>query len=87
MAIRLRARSKFSGADVFKIVSRATGTIKAPFMPCRARAATSCHKLPDSPHSTELMMNMAVEEAKTVRTPNRSAAQPPTGRNAATASM
>ena len=66
--------------------SRPTGTIMAPPKPCSTRAAVSSMALSLRPHRTEPKVNSAIAARKTVRPPNRSAAQPLTGMKTATLS-
>lgn len=67
-------------------ITRPTGTIMAPAMPCTTRAITSCARSWDKAQATELRANRAMAPMKTRRAPKRSAAQPLTGTNTATAS-
>lgn len=62
-----------------------TGTIMAPPMSCTTRATTSSVRPSAAAHSAEATVHTAIAQAKTRRPPQRSAAQPLTGRNAARA--
>ena len=61
------------------ITIRPTGTIMAPPMPCKKRAATKKAKERAMPQSIELTMKVAIAAQKTVRPPNLSAIQPEIG--------
>ena len=63
--------------------SRPTGTIIAPPMPCRMRAATSAHSPCETPHRMEPRVNSAMAARNTVRVPKRSATLPLAGMNTA----
>ena len=60
---------------------RPTGTIMAPPMPCRARAATSPPSDPADPQATEPMVNTVIASRKMSLAPKRSAIQPLMGMN------
>jgi hypothetical protein len=55
-------------------------------MPCRMRAATNIGRLCARPQATEASVKMRIAPANTWRGPNRSATQPLTGMNTASAS-
>jgi hypothetical protein len=61
--------------------SRPTGTIIAPPMPCKTRAATSSANPFDKPHSTDPTVKTMIAARKTVRVPYRSATHPLAGMN------
>jgi hypothetical protein len=62
---------------------RPTGTIIAPPMPCRKRAATNAASVPDTAHNSDPATNTTMALANTVREPMRSATQPLIGMNTA----
>jgi hypothetical protein len=66
--------------------SRPTGTISAPPMPCRKRAATSCSSELLAAQASDPSRNTAIAAMKVLRAPKRSAIQPLTGMNTASAS-
>ena len=66
--------------------SRPTGTIMAPPMPCRMRAAVKLHRLSLAAHRAEARVKTTIAAAKTERAPNRSATQPLAGMNTASVS-
>jgi hypothetical protein len=66
--------------------SRPTGTIMAPPIPCRMRAATSVASPLAWPHRMDPSVNSAMAPQNTVREPNRSATLPLAGMNTARAS-
>ncbi|MET3249090.1 hypothetical protein ABIE53_005900 [Burkholderia sp. OAS925] len=68
-------------------MSRPTGTIIAPPMPCSRRAAVNSATFCDSPHSTDATVNTPIALKNTVREPQRSAIQPLAGMKMASASM
>jgi hypothetical protein len=68
-------------------IRRPTGTIMAPPIPCRMRAAVNWPTLCDRPHRIDARVNTTMAVAKTEREPKRSATQPLTGMNTASASM
>ncbi len=55
---------------------RPTGTIIAPPIPCRKRAATNAASVLDAAHDSDPMTNTTMALANTVREPIRSATQP-----------
>ncbi len=63
--------------------SRPTGTIIAPPMPWKMRAATSSPSESDCPHITEPSVNTTIARRNTCLAPNRSAIQPDAGMNTA----
>jgi hypothetical protein len=63
-----------------------TGTIIAPPAPCTNRPATSSPSDPLAAQPIEPTRNTAIAETNVVRAPNRSATQPLTGMNTASAS-
>ena len=67
-------------------MTRPTGVIMAPPIPCTVRQSTISASVPDRPHSTELMVNTAMAARNTCRAPKRSAIQPLIGTNTASAS-
>ncbi len=70
------ARTSCDFGKVRTKVSRPTGTIMAPPMPCRTRQATSMWISPDSPHRKEPSVKTAMADKKTRLVPNLSAIQP-----------
>ncbi len=68
-------------------ISRPTGVIMAPPMPCRKRLATSIGRFRLTPQATEPRVNTAIAVQKMRRMPNRSAIQPDTGMKMASARM
>ena len=68
-------------------ISRPTGSIAAPPMPCRTRAATRNGRFCASPHNSEPSVNRPIAEANTLRVPNRSAIHPLIGINTARLSV
>ena len=68
-------------------ISRPTGTIMAPPMPCSKRAAVNSVTFCDMPHSTDATVNTPIALKNTVREPQRSATQPLTGMKIASASI
>ena len=70
-----------------RIVSRPTGSSKAPPMPCTTRAATSHGSEGDSAHSSEPRLNSAIAARNARRVPKRSASQPEAGMNKAAVRM
>ncbi len=67
--------------------SRPTGTIIAPPQPCRNRAATRASSDCEAALATEPSRNTPIAVMNTGRAPKRSATQPLTGMNTASASM
>ena len=80
------ARTSSAWAKVRTIVSRPTGIIIAPPIPCNTRQPRS-PRLLARPHSTEPTVKSPIAAAKTRRVPNRSAIQPLTGMNTARLSV
>jgi hypothetical protein len=66
---------------------RPTGTIMAPPMPCRTRAAVKEISPWDKPQSTDASVKITNALPNTVRDPKRSAIQPLMGMNTASVSM
>ncbi len=66
-----------------RITMRPTGTIMAPPIPCRKRAATKKTNEVDNPHSIELAMKTQWRCERSLRPPKRSAIQPEIGMNTA----
>ena len=62
-------RHQFVFAAVRSSTRRPTGTIIAPPIPCRTRAATRNARLSARPHRTEPMVNTAIAARNTVRAP------------------
>ena len=79
-------RTKCCFSVLRSTISRPTGTIMAPPMPCSTRAAVNCHNVPLAAQSTDDSVNATMAEANTVRAPNRSVTQPLAGMNTATVS-
>src|SRR5215468_861476 len=79
-------RTKCCFSVLRSTISRPTGTIMAPPIPCRTRAAVNCQSVPLAAHSTEESVNVTIAQANTVRAPNRSVTQPLAGMNTATVS-
>ena len=75
----MSAVTSSSRPTVRTITIRPTGTIMAPPMPCRKRAATKKPKECAIPQSMELTMNIAIAEQNTIRPPIRSVSQPDIG--------
>ena len=69
-----RTRSVFG--KLFSRISRPTGTIIAPPMPCTMRAATSIHSELEKPQPIEPIVNTTIAAVNTRRAPKRSAVQP-----------
>ena len=63
--------------------NRPTGTISAPPMPCRKRAATICSSVLLAAQASEPSRNTPIAAMKVERAPKRSATQPLTGMNTA----
>src|SRR5450830_2121819 len=63
------------------MMMRPTGTIMAPPMPCRKRAATKVNSVLDKAHRMEPAMKVIIAERKIVRAPTLSAIQPEIGMN------
>ena len=79
-AVRVfNAETNWCLGTVRKITIRPTGTIMAPPMPCRNRAATKLKKECVKPHSIEPSMKTPSEARNTVRAPKRSENQPEIG--------
>ena len=70
---------------VCSTISRPTGTIAAPPMPCSSRAAMKLHNPWLQAHSSDAKVNSAIAEVNTVRAPKRWANQPLIGMNTASA--
>ena len=81
MAVIMSARRKLRSK-----ISRPTGVIIAPPSPCTTRMPTSMGKSCAMPHRAEPRVNTASAATNTRRAPKRSANQPLTGMNTATAS-
>ena len=64
---------------------RATGVIIAPPIPSMTRAPTNCGSELDNAQPIDPVMNTMIAARNTVRAPKRSAVQPLTGRNTASA--
>ena len=67
-------------------ISRPTGTIIEPPMPCTTRDTTSQGRPFDAPQAIEPAAKMTIASRKMVRAPNRSAIQPEAGMKIASAS-
>jgi hypothetical protein len=65
------------------MMSRPTGVIIAPPMPCTIRAITKSVSELETAQPIEPITNTAIAARNTVRAPNRSAAQPLAGMNTA----
>ena len=70
-------RSRFSTLRIR--ISRPTGIIRAPPMPCRKRAVTRKATLLARLHRIEPSMKVMMAARNTVRAPKRSAMRPDTG--------
>ena len=77
------ARTKSDFGTVRSRTSRPTGTISAPPMPCRIRAATRAGSELAMPQAIDPKVNTTIAALKTRRAPNRSAVQPLIGMNTA----
>ena len=64
---------------------RPTGDMNAAAAPCRMRAAISAHSEGARPQSKEARVKTPIAEAKTLRAPKRSPAQPAAGTKTAMA--
>ena len=73
-------------STVRRMISRATGVIIAPPMPCRMRAATKVGSEFDRAQQIDPVMNTTIARRKILRAPKRSAIQPLTGMKIASAS-
>ena len=87
IATKAIARTSSDCGKVRTMVSRPTGTIIAPPMPCRMRKATSRWRSVEMPHRSEPSVKMPMADEKTRRVPNRSATQPLSGMKTATLSV
>ena len=85
MVSQLSARTSPALSIVRSSTSRPTGTIIAPPIPCTKRPATSCPSPSLAAHPSEPSRNTAIAATKVRRAPNRSATQPLTGMNTASA--
>ena len=81
------ARTSSDLSNVRTIVSRPTGTMSAPPMPCRMRQATRTWMFVARPQKSEPSVKMPIAVAKTRRVPNRSAIHPLTGMKTARLSV
>ena len=84
---QLSARTSCALGMLRRMTSRPTGTIIAPPMPCRKRAATSAPSESDVAQPIEPSRNTPIATMKVGRAPKRSATQPLIGMNTASASM
>ena len=73
------ARTSSALGTMRSMASRPTGTIIAPPMPWKIRAATSSGKVCAMPQQTEPRVKTRIAARNTVRAPNRSAVQPDSG--------
>ena len=77
------ARTRSDLGTVRRRTRRPTGTINAPPMPWRMRAATSAAKEFETPQAIEPKVKTTIARLNTRRAPNRSAVQPLIGMNTA----
>ena len=77
------ARTRSDFGTVRSSTSRPTGTINAPPMPCKMRAATSAGSEVAMPQPIEPKVKTTIASVKTRRAPKRSAVQPLIGMNTA----
>jgi hypothetical protein len=86
MASAAMLRSRVSGVDQRNSSTWPTGAISAPAAPWARRARDSCSSEVDAAQASEASMNRPMAASSTRRGPKRSATQPLTGTNSATAS-
>ena len=87
MVSQLSACTSCALGTVRSSTNRPTGTIIAPPMPCRNRAATNAPNESEAAQPTEPSRNTPMAAMKVGLAPKRSATQPLMGMNTASASM